>query len=236
MSTSGSVISCRRRGPGPLVGSSSRFTQRSSVDLPEPDGPDDAHDLALADSRSMPAQHLVVAEGLVQVLDLDRGRRRRRRSRGLTGPSSFQAADEIAERDGDPAGSTGRRPGSAWSWRSVLARSRPNLVSSTVLQVTPRTRTSEESLMSRTSSLVSGGMTIRNACGMTIETIARRVRHAERPGRLHLALGHGLDARPDGLRHVGRGDQAERRGRPCRRCRRGSPCPGRPAGRRRRRR
>ena len=64
--------------------------------------------------------------------------------------------------------------------------------------------------MSRISSLVSGGSTIRNACGMTIETIARLCDMPERAGRLHLALGHRLDAGPDGLGHVGGADQAER--------------------------
>ncbi len=39
MSTSGSVISSSPMKTLPPVGVSSRFTQRSSVDLPEPDGP-----------------------------------------------------------------------------------------------------------------------------------------------------------------------------------------------------
>ena len=55
----------------------------------------------------------------------------------------------------------------------VLARSRPNLVSSRSPSCTPRNSTSELSLNSSTSSLVSGGTMIRNACGMTMLIIAR---------------------------------------------------------------
>ena len=56
----------------PEVGSSSRFTQRSSVDLPEPGRADHAHDLAVVDVEVDALEHLVVAEVLVQVADLDR--------------------------------------------------------------------------------------------------------------------------------------------------------------------
>ena len=58
-------------------------------------------------------------------------------------------------------------------------------------------------------SLVNGGMTIRNACGRTIDTQRPARRHAQRAGRLDLALRHRLDAGPDGLRHVGRRGQPE---------------------------
>ena len=58
-------------------------------------------------------------------------------------------------------------------------------------------------------SLVNGGMTIRNACGSTIVTSALTRRHAQRAGRLDLALGHRLDAGAEGLRHVGRRGQPE---------------------------
>ena len=73
-STSGSVISMPSTKILPDVGSSSRLTQRSSVDLPEPDGPIDAHHLAVVDVEVDALEHLVGAEGLVEVRDVDRRR------------------------------------------------------------------------------------------------------------------------------------------------------------------
>ena len=66
--------------------------------------------------------------------------------------------------------------------------------------------------MSRMSSLVSGGRMIRNACGNDHADHRAAVRHAERARGLHLPLGHGLDAGPDGLGHVGAADQAQGQG------------------------
>ena len=52
-----------------------------------------------------------------------------------------------------------------------VAVSVPNLVSSDVAAVDAQEQTSEESLSRATSWLVGGGMTIRMACGMTIESM-----------------------------------------------------------------
>ena len=56
----------------PPVGCSSRLTQRSSVDLPEPDGPITHTTSPEAMARSMPLQDVQVAEALLQRHELDR--------------------------------------------------------------------------------------------------------------------------------------------------------------------
>ena len=71
MSTSGSVSSTPSTTTVPAVGSSSRLTQRSSVDLPDPDGPMTQTTSPRVDRQVDAAQHLEVAEGLVQAADLD---------------------------------------------------------------------------------------------------------------------------------------------------------------------
>ena len=71
--------------------------QRRNVDLPEPDGPEQAHHLARRTSRSIPLQHLVAPEALVDALGLDH--RRRSRVPPLTGsPPAVAAAAEHAAR------------------------------------------------------------------------------------------------------------------------------------------
>ena len=64
MSVLGSLTWMSSKKILPPVGSSSRLTQRSSVDLPEPDGPEDDDDLALRDVHVHVLEHLEVAEGL----------------------------------------------------------------------------------------------------------------------------------------------------------------------------
>ena len=44
--------------------------QRRNVDLPDPDGPDQAHDLAGRDLERDPLQHLEAAEALVHAFGL----------------------------------------------------------------------------------------------------------------------------------------------------------------------
>ena len=65
----------------PDVGSSRRLTQRSSVDLPDPDGPITHTTSRGCTVSDTPAQHLEVAEALVQVDELDRGPPGSRRQR-----------------------------------------------------------------------------------------------------------------------------------------------------------
>ena len=57
--------------------------------------------------------------------------------------------------------------------RSAFMKSRANLVSSFVPGVEPKMKNSDVSLINRTSSLVRGGMMMRNACGRMIVNIVR---------------------------------------------------------------
>ena len=79
-------------------GSSSRLTQRSRVDLPEPDGPMTQTTSPWPTSRSMPLSTSLVAEGLVQVPD--------RRWRALAGAGRSCGSVVIAgpRRRGAPGG------------------------------------------------------------------------------------------------------------------------------------
>ena len=110
MSQSGSVMSMPSTRTTPDVGSSRRFTHRSSVDLPDPDGPM-MHTTSPSAHREVDAlQHLQVAERLAQLGDLD-GRRRRvddghracrlRRSSSATARVSGTVTIEVGERGGE---------------------------------------------------------------------------------------------------------------------------------------
>ena len=66
MSTSGRVMSVPSTTTEPAVGSSSRLQQRSSVDLPEPEGPMMKTSSPSRDGKVDPLQHLEGAEGFMQ--------------------------------------------------------------------------------------------------------------------------------------------------------------------------
>ena len=71
MSVRGSSMSMPSTMMLPADGSSSRLRQRSSVDLPEPDGPDDEHQLALGHLQVDALQHVQGAEMLVEAPGVD---------------------------------------------------------------------------------------------------------------------------------------------------------------------
>ena len=99
----GPVISSASSRIRPASIGSSRLMHRSSVDLPEPEAPIRQITSCGATARSMPAQHLEVAERLAHALEPDRRARSSGTSSRLPPPALArdQAVGEPRQRDRD---------------------------------------------------------------------------------------------------------------------------------------
>ena len=235
MSTSGSVTSTPSTTTCPLVGTSSRLTHRSSVDLPDPDGPMTQTTSPRSTLRSMPRRTSFLPNRLVSPWTTTAGPAPCVPVTRTLSVAGLEPPCDEAERDrDDQIAQTGDE-----DRRDVRLRSGevPAVLGELPLRRAGRRgdSTSELSLNSRTSSLVRGGSDDPESLRDDDARHRPRVRHAEGPRCFGLALRDGLDACADRLGHVGR-RRARAPGRPSRRFRRGSAIRGTQGGRPRRRR